>query len=107
MHNPVTWDNWYEPFIRRAGFLSLARLVTHGLSLMDSATLIALVNRWRLETHTFHLPCGETTVTLQDIAMILGLSINGTPGCGMVSSVWWRDSIREAIGIQPLDIPTY
>jgi hypothetical protein len=62
---PLTWDEWYKPFIRHAGFLSLARLInTHDLPLMDSAALTALVDRWRLEMLTFHLPCGETTVTL-------------------------------------------
>ena len=37
----------------------------------------ALVERWRLECHTFHFPCGEFTVTLEDIALHLGLPING------------------------------
>jgi hypothetical protein len=65
MHNPLTWDEWYKLFIRRAGFLPLAQLVTtHGLPLMESATLTTLLDWWRPETHTFHLSCGETTVTL-------------------------------------------
>jgi hypothetical protein len=86
-HSLLTWDERYEPFKRRAGFLPLARLVTtRGLPLMDSIVLTTLVDQWRLETHTFHLPCGETTVTLQDVAMILGLLIDSTLICGMVSS---------------------
>jgi hypothetical protein len=94
------WDERYEPFICCAGFLPLARLITtRGVPLMDSTMLIALVDWWCLETHTFHLLCGETTVTLQDITMTLGLPIDGTPVCGMVSSARWRDSVREAIGI--------
>ncbi|QHO06409.1 uncharacterized protein DS421_14g454410 [Arachis hypogaea] len=44
-----------------------------------SALLIALVERWRPETHTFHLPVGEVTVTLEDVTCILGLPINGAP----------------------------
>ncbi|KAH1130608.1 hypothetical protein J1N35_001986 [Gossypium stocksii] len=31
---------------------------------------------WRLETHTFHLPCGECIVTLEDVVLQLGLPIN-------------------------------
>jgi hypothetical protein len=46
---------------------------------MDEALLIGLVDRWRLETHTFHLPFGEMAVTLKDIAMLTGLSIRGRP----------------------------
>ncbi|KAL6321966.1 hypothetical protein AAG906_035881 [Vitis piasezkii] len=34
---------------------------------------MVLVERWRSETHTFHLPVGEMTITLQDVAVILGL----------------------------------
>uniref|UniRef100_A0A453DD16 Aminotransferase-like plant mobile domain-containing protein n=1 Tax=Aegilops tauschii subsp. strangulata TaxID=200361 RepID=A0A453DD16_AEGTS len=40
-------------------------------------TLTALVDRWRPETHSFHLPCGEMTVTLEDFAMITALPIKG------------------------------
>jgi hypothetical protein len=84
-HSPVTLDEWYVPFIQHAGFLPLARLLTGGLPMMDSAVLMALVDRWCPEIHVFHLPCGETTVMLQDVAMILGLPIDGMLVCGMVS----------------------
>jgi hypothetical protein len=101
------WNERYASFIQHSGFLPLARLVTDGLLMMDSASLMALVDRWRLETHTFHLLCGETTVMVQDVVMILGLPIDDTLICGLVSSAWWRGSIKEAIGIRPppLDIP--
>jgi hypothetical protein len=55
------------------------------MSMMDSTALMALVDQWRLETHTFHLLCGEAMVMWQDIAIILGLHIDGTPVCGLVS----------------------
>jgi hypothetical protein len=98
-HNPMMLDERYAPFIQGAGFLLLARLITGGLPLMDSAAFTTLVDRWRLETHTFHLPCGETAVTLQDVSIILGLSINGTLVCGLVSPGGWRDYVGAAIGI--------
>jgi hypothetical protein len=47
-----------------ARFLPLAQLLIDGQPMMDSAVLMALVDRWRPETHMFHLPCGEITVTL-------------------------------------------
>ncbi len=46
---------------------------------VEASLLSALVDRWRPETHTFHMPFGEITVTLKDVAMITGLPIRGTP----------------------------
>ncbi|RYR69806.1 hypothetical protein Ahy_A03g016354 [Arachis hypogaea] len=42
-----------------------------------SALLSALVERWRPESHTFHLSVGEVTVMLEDVSYILGLPFNG------------------------------
>jgi len=33
--------------------------------------ITALVERWRIETHTLHLPLGETIITLEDMAVHL------------------------------------
>ena len=46
---------------------------------VEASPLSALVDSWRPETHTFHMPFGEITVTLKDVAMITGLPIKGTP----------------------------
>ena len=35
---------------------------------------------WRTKTHTFHFPQREATITLQDVALQLGLKIDGLPG---------------------------
>ncbi|KAL4276542.1 uncharacterized protein DS421_20g697450 [Arachis hypogaea] len=44
----------------------------------------ALKERWRPESHTFQLPCGEMTITLQDVAYHLELGIDGDPVCGCI-----------------------
>jgi hypothetical protein len=98
------WDERYLLFIRCAWFLPLARLVIDALPMMDSAVLTTLVDQWCLDTHKFHLPCGETTVTLQDVTMILGLPIDDTPICGPVSPAGWRDFVGATIGIRPPDV---
>ncbi|MBA0664025.1 hypothetical protein Goklo_004101, partial [Gossypium klotzschianum] len=50
----------------------------------------ALVERWRLETQTFHLSCGECTITLEDVHLQLGL-----PWTGWIEMVWLRNNFAE------------
>ncbi|KAL6848192.1 hypothetical protein ACP4OV_022320 [Aristida adscensionis] len=69
----------------------------------NPAALTALVDRWRPETHTFHLPCGEVTVTLQDVAMILALPIRGDPMTGRAVSEGWRQRAADFLGRPLLD----
>ena len=39
--------------------------------------ITAFVEWWHPEKHTFHLPHGEMGITLQDIEVMLGLSVDG------------------------------
>ena len=55
---------------------------------VDHALITALVERWRLETHTFHLPHGETGITLQDMEVMLGLPVDGLPVTRKTDYVW-------------------
>jgi hypothetical protein len=52
-------------------------------------------------THTFHLPCGEMMVTLEDVAMILGLPIRGWPITDRVESSTWRERVIGFLGREP------
>ncbi|KAK5833445.1 hypothetical protein PVK06_017277 [Gossypium arboreum] len=42
----------------------------------DPTLISVLVERWRPETQTFHLLYGEYTITLEDIALQLGLQVD-------------------------------
>ncbi|KAH9619098.1 hypothetical protein KSS87_014112 [Heliosperma pusillum] len=61
---------------------------------LDADLITALVERWRQETHTFHLPFGEATVTLQDVAMLFGLRISGRPVTGSSEGGWLNLCVR-------------
>ena len=56
--------------LREARLLTVARLVdtwhsdTTPRCSLDPSLLTALVDRWRSEMHTFHLPTGEMALTL-------------------------------------------
>ena len=52
--------------------------MTHiALMKINQELVSALVERWRLECHTFHFLYGECTVTLEDVTLYLGLPIDG------------------------------
>ncbi|KAK5775069.1 hypothetical protein PVK06_042936 [Gossypium arboreum] len=61
------------PYLELAGFGSAALTRTFDLRYN---LISALVECWRPKTHTFHLPCGECTVTLEDITLHFGLPID-------------------------------
>ena len=77
MHPKMHYDERYTKCIRQTGLLPFVQLVVRGILKFNPCAISALVDRWRPETHTFHLPCGEMTVTLQDVAMITALPIKG------------------------------
>ncbi|KAE8695263.1 thymidine kinase-like [Hibiscus syriacus] len=66
--------------VEKAGFGYLRKIPAISL---DNPLISALVERWRRETNTFHFTVGEMTVTLQDVAFLLGLAIDGKPVIGI------------------------
>ncbi|XP_057734251.1 protein MAIN-LIKE 1-like [Arachis stenosperma] len=72
-----------EPYLRRTGFYH-AYLIKHYE--YDNPLISAFVERWCPETHTFHLPWGERTITLEDVVMQLGLPVGGEPVSGTLRS---------------------
>ncbi|KAK5836731.1 hypothetical protein PVK06_012531 [Gossypium arboreum] len=67
-------------FLELVGFGSAALIWTFNLRY---DLISALVERWRPETHTFHLSCEECTITLEDVALQLGLPIDGNTVTGV------------------------
>ncbi|RYR45515.1 hypothetical protein Ahy_A07g031349 [Arachis hypogaea] len=55
------------PYLERAALYYLTRLNSRWFWL-DEPMVSAFIERWRPKTYTFHIPFGECTVTLQDVA---------------------------------------
>lgn len=93
-----TVPNPIIPLLQTAGLYYVACVKdvspNHGL-------ISALVERWRPETHTFHLPVGECTITLQDVALQLGLRIDGRSVTGVTTHDDWRALAYELLGKTP------
>ncbi|BAH91629.1 Os02g0285700 [Oryza sativa Japonica Group] len=87
--------------LRAAGLLPLCRLVEAAADDRDPSKqwdadrslLAALVDRWRPEMHTFHLPCGEMAPTLQDVSYLLGLPLARAPVGPMDGVFGWKEDI--------------
>ncbi|XP_016706847.1 serine/threonine-protein phosphatase 7 long form homolog [Gossypium hirsutum] len=97
-------DAQFMPYLELAGFGSVALIRSSDLRF---DLLSALVERWRPETHTFHFPCGECTVTLEDVAVQLGLPVDGSPVTGL-SSLTDPDAVcYKLLGESPEDSDKY
>ncbi|XP_057968232.1 serine/threonine-protein phosphatase 7 long form homolog [Malania oleifera] len=83
-------ERWLEAdprivqLIRDAGFYGIYWIAHIQL---DWHLVTSLVKRWRPETHTFHLPHGEATVTLQDVAVLFRLPIDGRAVTGRTAGL--------------------
>jgi hypothetical protein len=80
----MDFDECCVPLLHQANLLAITEIIRHGMPVFNATAITAMVDRWRPETHSFHLPCGEMTVTLVDVAMILGLPIRGCHVTGRV-----------------------
>ncbi|KAF7839281.1 serine/threonine-protein phosphatase 7 long form-like protein [Senna tora] len=85
------------PYLRQSGFYGVSRLRFFAL---QPSLISALVERCRPETHTFHTTQGECTITLEDVAIQLGLPCTGMVVTGL-TEMNWSALCEELLGIIP------
>ena len=94
----VPWNDLYIPYLKRANLFQVAKI---GYIPLDGICLTALQERWRKETHTFHMAHGEMTITLEDVSCLLGLRVDGAAMCVSNKDVNWGQKITDLFGKTP------
>ncbi|MBA0819849.1 hypothetical protein Gohar_028274 [Gossypium harknessii] len=85
-----------EPYLEVAGFLHVSLMLK---AVNWTPTLISvLVERWRPKTYTFHLPCDECAITLEDVQLQLGLPMDESVITGSVVIDDWSDICKQLLG---------
>lgn len=100
---PTQLDNRIVSRLVDTGFYGVYRL---GTMKYDWGLINALIERWHQETHSFHLPIGEATITLQDIGVLTGLPVDGVAVTGLDPTrkpQQWRELCQEILGVSPPD----
>ncbi|QHO43628.1 uncharacterized protein DS421_5g164310 [Arachis hypogaea] len=72
--------------------------------LTPHGTLVDVFSFYRPETYTFHLPWGECMITLEDVAMQLGLPVDGQPVSGILRDNIKLKWLRTRLQQMPLDL---
>ncbi|KAH1192871.1 Serine/threonine-protein phosphatase 7 long form [Glycine max] len=85
------------PLLRQSGFYWI---MTMGYLKINSSLITALIERWKPETHTFHMRCEECTIILQDVSVLLGLRVDGAPLIDQ-TNLDWAELCEELLGVRP------
>ncbi|XP_070035663.1 serine/threonine-protein phosphatase 7 long form homolog [Nicotiana tomentosiformis] len=91
--------------LRDTGFY---RILEIGRLQLDWSLITALIEWWRPETYTFHLPISKATITLQDVEVLYGMSVDGLPitlpqAMKEMTRGQYLDMLQQLTGFRPQD----
>jgi hypothetical protein len=93
-----------DPYLIRLGLYQIVSILRDTTPSINASLIAGFVERWRPETHTFHMPFGEMTVTLQDVSALWGLPIRGIPVGGVSDSRDFAHDIDQYLGADPTQL---
>ena len=68
---------------------------------LDQVLITTLVDRWRPETHSIHLPHCEMTIMLQDMEVIMKVPVDGLLVVGYTYMDDWGDLCTDLLRYRP------
>ncbi|XP_028105765.1 protein MAIN-LIKE 1-like, partial [Camellia sinensis] len=78
----------------------LSVLIDHTYRHDNRVAISAFVERWHLETNTFHMPDGEMTVTLDDVRTIFGIPVTGMAlSCPKLTRYEAAELVNTTLGV--------
>ncbi|XP_015954834.1 protein MAIN-LIKE 2-like [Arachis duranensis] len=83
---PVLPDRYNDKVEERLRLTGIYHASQIGVVQCQKLLVNALIERWHPNTHTFYLSIGECAVTLENMAIIIGLSTDGLPVTEMTMS---------------------
>ncbi|KAI5417738.1 hypothetical protein KIW84_042377 [Lathyrus oleraceus] len=86
---PLALPPQMESWVSRSGLSSLQRT---SLNKIDTNLVSAFVERWHLETSSFHMSFGEMSITLDDVSCLLHLPIRGV--------FWSPQDVTEEVAVE-------
>ncbi|CAN1172296.1 Protein MAIN-LIKE 2 [Linum perenne] len=92
------WSPQYQPFLEGCRLLGVRAVLGHTPC---KELVMALIERWRPETNTFHLVAGEATITLEDVEVLTGLPTTGSPLIVSLDERSVTDICQQWLGVAP------
>ncbi|EOA39176.1 hypothetical protein CARUB_v10012136mg [Capsella rubella] len=84
----------HAPTWRKAGIFDAIKASTYNIS-RNTALLLSVTEKWCPETKSFVFPWGEATITLEDVMVLLGFSVLGSPIFAPLESSEMRDAVEK------------
>ncbi|EOA36103.1 hypothetical protein CARUB_v10011204mg [Capsella rubella] len=94
----VSWlekmEALHAPTWRKARIYEAIKASTYNIS-KNPSLVLSIAKKWCPETKTFVFPWGEATITLEDVMVLLGFSVLGSPIFAPLESSEMRDSVEK------------
>ncbi|KAL1220891.1 putative serinePthreonine-protein phosphatase 7 long form [Cardamine amara subsp. amara] len=79
---------------KKAGIFEAIKASTYNIT-KNSSLILSISEKWCPQTKSFVFPWGEATITLEDVMVLLGFSVLGSPVFSPLGSSEIRDSLEK------------